>query len=226
MKTLTIKSAILFIILNLFTTAMFANGVHFSLKISKNTNRVMIAKYAPINIEEESYVIGEFEDYLLVMKASLDLKKKGVDSTEIIAFFHSNPISIDDAFVILDNKNDQDKRISHSLSSEDMDNMLANVQNHEFFFTIQMGVFNEKNANAFFNFPKSFDERITPKGFYRYTYGEFRTLQDAKDALKMVKEYGLDHVIIIAYDDMARIPLARAIEKQQRMLDDVLAIER
>jgi len=226
MKTLTIKSTFLFIILNLFTAAMFANGVHFSLKVPKNTNRVMIAKFAPINIEQEYFVIGEFQDYLLVMKASQELKKKGVNSTEIMAFFHSKPISIDDAFVLLDDRMEQDKRVSHSLSSEEMDRMLANVQNHEFFFTIQMGVYNEKNANAFFNFPKSFDERITSKGFYRYTYGEFKTLQDAKDALRMVKEYGLDNVIIIAYDDMARIPLARAIEKQQRMLDDALAIER
>jgi len=226
MKTLTIKSAILFIILNLFTAVMFANGVHFSLKVTKNTNRVMIAKYAPINVEEEHYIVGNFENYLLVMKASVELKKKGVDSPEILAFFHSKPISIDDAFVLLDDRMEQDKRISHSLSSEEMDRMLANVQNHEFFFTIQMGVYNEKNANAFFNFPKSYDERITSKGFYRYTYGEFKTLQDAKDALRMVKEYGLENVIIIAYDDMARIPLARAIEKQQRMLDDVLAIEK
>lgn len=205
---------------------MFANGVHFSLKVTKNTNRVMIAKYAPINVEEEHYIVGNFENYLLVMKASVELKKKGVDSPEILAFFHSKPISIDDAFVLLDDRMEQDKRISHSLSSEEMDRMLANVQNHEFFFTIQMGVYNEKNANAFFNFPKSYDERITSKGFYRYTYGEFKTLQDAKDALRMVKEYGLENVIIIAYDDMARIPLARAIEKQQRMLDDVLAIEK
>lgn len=226
MNYLTIKSTFLFIILNLFTAVMFANGVHFSLKVSKNTNRVMIAKYAPILTQEESFVIGEFEDYLLVMKANVELKTKGVESTEVLAFFHSKPISIDDAFVILDNKMEQDKRISHSLSTIEMEQMLNNVQNHEFFFTIQMGVYDEKNADAFFNFPKTFDERITTKGFYRYTYGEFKTLQDAKDAFRMVKEYGLENVIIIAYDDMARIPLARAIEKQQRMLDDALAIER
>ena len=225
MKTFTIKSVFFFIILNLFATAMFANGVHFSLKMPNNINRVMIAKYAPIKTEGQSYVVGEFDNYLLVMKAKNDLNKRGVKATEIIAFHHEIPVSIADAFVILDNRMEQDKRISNPYTVDEMEAMLASVQNHEFFFTIQMGVFNEKNANAFFNFPKSYDERITSKGFYRYTYGEFKTLQDAKDALRMVKEYGLENVIIIAYDDMARIPLARAIEKQKQLLDNALAMD-
>lgn len=226
MKTLTIKSAILFIILNIFSVSIFANGVHFSLKVSNDITLEKLNNYSPIKNQQESLLVGEFDDYLLAMKARIELNKKGVDSTEIVAFFHKNQVSLDDAFTLLDNQIEQDKRISHSLSTQEMETMLANVQNHEFFYTIQMGVYNEKNANAFFNFPKAFDERITTKGFYRYTYGEFKTLQDAKDALRMVKKYDMDNVIIIAYDNMARIPLARAIEKEGKMLEDALALER
>jgi len=226
MKTLTIKSAVLFILFNLFAFVLLANGVHFSIKINQPIDQNILPDNTPIKSESSYLIIGDYDDYLQAMKVNISIKNNGIDSSEIIAFFHDNSITLDEAFTLLDNKIEQDKRISHSLSIQEMETMLSNVQDHEFFYTIQMGVYNEKQANSFFNFPKTFDERITSKGYFRYTYGEFKTLNDAKDALKMVKEYGLENVLIIAYDDMARIPLARAIEKENKMLEEALAINK
>ena len=221
MKTSVLKSIALFIILNFFNYSIIANGLSFSIEVQKTDKNLDVANY-PVKIQKDKILIGNFEDYLVAMKAKLEIQKEFSIAGEIKAFFNAKPISLDDAFVLLDNRNSQDENLVHSLTEEDMDKMLKNV-NHPFFYTIQMGVYSEKNVESFYNFPKSVDERITPKGHFRYTFGEFKTLQDAKDALRMVKENGMDNAIIIAHDNIDRIPLARAIEKEKQMLNEALA---
>jgi hypothetical protein len=59
----------------------------------------------------------------------------------------------------------------------------------------QKGVYTSEII-AFFSFPLSVSQRITPKGFFRYTFGEFKTINEAKNALRMLQDSGLDNAII------------------------------
>ena len=85
-----------------------------------------------------------------------------------------------------------------------------------------MGLFTENNINSFFDFPKQVDESITDKGQYRYTFGTFKSYNDAKDALNMIKEYGLTDAFIIAFDEISRIPISRALELEEKSLEIAL----
>ena len=77
--------------------------------------------------------------------------------------------------------------------------------------------------NKFFDFPKKVDESITAKGYYRYTYGRFYTLQDAKDALIMLQENYFKNAFIVAFDELERIPMTTAMEKEKRLLEESIA---
>lgn len=227
MKTSIITPRNLFItlIIILFNFTVFAyNGVNFSIKISKQTELEKIKSYSPIKMRNSAIEIGYFDDYIMAMKVKQDLKNDGIESPEIIAFFHNNPVSVADAFELQDNQNELDQKLGGPTMSETQATALLNqVTDEDFYYTVQIAVTTDQQVEAFFAFPKTIDENITSKGHYRYTYGKFKTLQDAKDALRMVKEYGLEEALVIAFDEQSRIPLARAIEIEQQKLNAALA---
>ena len=99
------------------------------------------------------------------------------------------------------------------------------MEKPDFYYTVQIGVFNSHQVNSFFDLPKTIDERVSKKGEFRYTYGRYYTVNDAKAALKVVKENGLTGAFLTAYDDIERIPLSRAIAMEEKYLDETLAIE-
>lgn len=226
MKTLNLQSIATLIILTLTNLALLANGLEYRVKINNlNINNNDITAYPPIRKAANFIEIGSFKDYLIAMKSQSELDEKGISNTEIVAYFNHTQVTLDEAFTLSDNRNEQDIRSNNLpyMSEEDMATALKRVQNEEFYYTVQIGIFNEANVNSFFDFPKSIDETITSKGYYRYTFGKFYTLNDAKDALNMMKENNFNGAEIIAFDIMDRIPLASAIEKEERKLQQSLA---
>lgn len=204
-----------------------AAGLHYSVKI--NTNKDLKSdKLNQFSIQKETqgYVIaGSYPQYIEAMKAKQEIAKLGYSTIEIVAFFNHTLISIDDAFALMDNRNQQDQENNgYTLSEDELSEFLVDVQNNDFFYTVQIGLNTEQNINNFFDFPKQYDERITTKGNLRYTYGKFSTINDAKDALKMVKDYGLGDAFIIAFDQLERIPLDRAIEIEQQALNNLISL--
>lgn len=227
MKTFAITPKNLFItlIIILFNLSLFAhNGVNFSIQIPKQTELEKLQTYSPIKMRSTSIEVGYFDDYIMAMKVKQDLKNNGIETPEIIAFFHNNPVSIADAFELQDNQNELDQKLGGPIMSETQATALLNqVADENFYYTVQIAITTVQQVEAFFAFPKTIDENITNKGHYRYTYGRFKTLQGAKDALRMVKEYGLADALIIAFDEQSRIPLSRAIEIEQQKLNAALA---
>jgi len=223
-RPITILFTLLF---TLFATLIFASGVEFKLKVNTDQPEVEKAQfenYDNVTIKNGYLEIGLYSDYILAQKAKNDIKTLGFDNLEIIAYFHKHEISLDDAFTLMDNRNAQDEHnLGYILTEEQMEFELAQVENHMFFYTIQVGLYTEQSVDDFFDFPKQVDERVTNKGYFRYTFGEFSTMQDAEDALKMIKEYGLASAQVIAYDNLERIPVSVAMEREQDMLETALA---
>ena len=153
------------------------------------------------------------------------IEELGYSNIEIVSYFNHTSISLEDAFTLLDNKNEQDQKLENGayMSEEEMELALKNVQNEDFYYTIQIGINTEADVNSFFDFPKTIDETITSKGYYRYTFSKFYTYNDAKDALAMMKENHFENAEIIAFDELDRIPLASAVEKEERRLQASLA---
>jgi hypothetical protein len=228
MKTLYFNSIITTLFSLFLSFSLFASGLHFSVKVNTvaplETNKEL-KSYTILKQTKEYFITGSFSQYIEAMKAKQEIQSNGYTSIEIVAFFNHSLISIEDAFALMDNRNQQDEENKgFSLTEEELSNLLVQVQDQEFFYTVQMGLFTEKNINDFFDFPKQYDERISTKGSLRYTYGTFATLSDAKDALKMVQEYGLNEAFVIAFDNLERIPLSRAIEKEKEAINNLITI--
>lgn len=121
------KATFLFILFNLFgSTLIAAKNIHFSLKVSNNTNRIMLAQYAPILTKGDYYIVGEFDDYGQVLEASKGLKKRSV-SVEVIAFHHNKQISLKNAFATLnEGENIVDYRV---VAYKNTDNYVISVSN-------------------------------------------------------------------------------------------------
>lgn len=207
-----------------FSFSLFASGLHFSVKVSTpDKNNDKIESYTILKQTKEYFITGSFPQYIEAMKFKQEVYDNGFKSVEVVAFFNHSLITVEDAFALMDNRNQQDEENKgFILTEKEIVDLLAEVQDQEFFYTVQMGLFTEENVNDFFDFPKQYDERISAKGSLRYTYGTFKTLSDAKDALKMVQAYGLDEAFVIAFDNLERIPLSRAIEKEKEAINNLV----
>ncbi|MCT4582611.1 MAG: SPOR domain-containing protein [Flavobacteriales bacterium] len=209
-----------------FSFTSFASGLHFSIKIQLK-EKTSTSSLSTFNIQKQTpnfIIAGPYHQYIEAMKAKQDLGKLGYSMLEIVAFFNHAMITIDEAFALMDNRNHQDKKNNgFMLTENELSELLLNVQNEEFFYTVQIGLFTEQNVNNFFDFPKQYEERITTKGNLRYTYGTYSTINDARAALKIVKNYGLDDAFIIAFDHLERIPINRAIEIENQTIDHLIS---
>jgi len=208
--------------------SILANGLEFRLKTYSSISDSSIInnkEFLPIRKAAEFTELGNCKDYIFAMKLQNELEELGISESEIVAYFNHTQITLDDAFAILDNRNGQELASIDQpyMSEEDMEAALKSVQNEDFYYTVQIGISNENNVNSFFDFPKTIDETITSKGYYRYTFGKFYTMNDAKDALNMMKENKFENAEIIAFDNLERIPLASATQKEERRLQQSLA---
>lgn len=208
------------------SSSFFASGLRFSVKVNTTNNKSLstLDEFKIQKQTQEFVIAGYYLQYIEAMKAKQDIQQLGYSAIEIVAFFNHALITVDEAFALMDNRNQQDQENNgYTLSENELSELLIDVQNDDFFYTVQIGLYTEQNVNNFFDFPKQYDERITTKGNLRYTYGTFSTINDARDALKMVKEYGLNDAFIIAFDQLERIPINRAIEIEQQTLNNLIS---
>ncbi len=224
MKPPYLSSALFTLFFCFSVVNFYASGLQFSVKIPVNNTpeAISLANFKIQQKTQEFIIAGPYQHYIEAMKAKQEIVKLGYSTLEIIAFFNHSTISIEDAFAIMDNRNAQDQtNKGFTLTTEEISELLLDVQNNDFFYTVQIGLFTEENVNNFFDFPKQYDERITTKGNLRYTYGTFNSINEARNALTMVKDYGLSDAFVIAFDHLERISIDRAIEIEQQKIDDL-----
>jgi hypothetical protein len=231
MKTKVITIAIIIALIPTFIYSNnLPNGLIFRV-IVENMDAKLDAsefeKYQPINFKEEdqlfTYEVGAFKDFIRAQKAKNEVKANGYQKADLVAYFNNKPVSLDDAFVLLDNQNHIDQKGGFGFTEQQIDDLLSAVEKPDFYYTVQIGVFNTQQVNNFFDLPKTINERVTNKGNFRYAYGHYYTIHDAKAALGFMKDSGMNNAFITAYDDDERIPLARAISMEKKFLSESLA---
>jgi len=222
------------IIIALIPTFIYSNnlpnGLIFRVVVDELESKIETSefeKYQPINFKVEDQLftceVGAFKDFIQAQKAKNEVKANGYQKADLVAYFNNKSVSLDDAFVLLDNQNHIDEKGGFSVTEQQIDDLLSEVEKPDFYYTVQIGVFNTQQVNNFFDLPKSINERVTNKGNFRYTYGHYYTVADAKAALGFIKDSGMTNAFITAYDDVERIPLARAISMEEKFLNESLA---
>lgn len=173
-----------------------------------------------------SYHVGDYSDFLYAQIDRNKLVKRGFEHTEVIAFFNNIEISLSDAFTMIDDKNEVDateyiasvdkeiaianqpKATNRNIAIEEFNSILDNIYKEEVIFTIQLGVFSSPKKDSDFDVEGIIVER-KKEGKYSYSYGEYTTVETAKEAVKIVQKT-IKGVYVVAYKDERRITLGEA----------------
>lgn len=227
MKTILHNLSLLIVFSLLINTTLLAFNLEFRVKIFEKKSAISVIKldaFAPIRMDDFSSEVGSYSEFLLAKKAQNELEELGYASTEVVTYFNNVPISLEDAFALMDNRNEQDQFASATLmTGKDMEQALERVQNTDFYYTIFITVKTNEDVNRFFELPSLYQEFVSENGINRYAYGKFTSFQNVTDLLKMVKEMGFEDAEVISFDSLERIPLNVAIEKERFLLEQTLA---
>jgi hypothetical protein len=228
MKTNVCTKLFVAVVMMLIVLPVFSFTVEFRVKIFEPKAKFdthKLSDFQPFYIHENYSEVGYYDNFLVAMKAQYALEDLGYPSTEVVAYFKGAPISMDDAFTLLNDQNHADQNMMQKpLTEAEVELALARVQNYDFYYTVFISIQNDNDVHQFFELPKSYHEMITENGQNRYAYGQFTSFNNANDVLKLVREFGFFDAEIVAFDSLERIPLATAIAKEKQMLEQTLAL--
>jgi hypothetical protein len=227
MKTILHNLSLLIVFSLLIIIQTLAFNLEFRVKIFEKKSAISVIKldaFAPIRMDDFSSEVGSYSEFLLAKKAQNELEELGYASTEVVTYFNNVPISLEDAFALMDNRNEQDEYATVTpISEKEMEIALERVKNTDFYYTIFVTVKTDEDVDRFFELPELYQEFVSENGVNRYAYGKFTSYQNVNDLLKMVKEMGFEEAEIISFDSLERIPLNVAIEKERNLLEQTLA---
>jgi hypothetical protein len=228
MKTIVRTKPFIAVVMMLIALPIFSFTVEFRVKIFEHKSKFDTQKlddFKPFYIHDNYSEVGYFDNYLVAMKAQYSLEDLGYPSTEIVAYFKGAPIAIEDAFTLLNDQNESDQYLAQKpLTEAEVELALARVKSYDFYYTIFLTIKTDTDVNQFFELPTSYHEMISENGLNRYAYGQFTSVNNANDILKMVKEYGFLDAEIAAFDYLERIPVSAAIAKEKDLLEQTLAL--
>ncbi len=206
------------------------NGIIFRIKVERekaDINASKICDFEPINISKEKnlfvYEIGAFSDFIRAQKAKNVIREMGNDSLEIIVYYNNRLISMDDAFLLMANRNESDRKGEVNWSDKQIDMVLSKIVNPDIYYTVQIGIFKNPKDPSFFSCPITIEEHITDVGEYRYTCGKYFTFKEAKAVCKAIRLHGLSTAFISAYNKESRIPMEQASIMEEMLFQDGIA---
>lgn len=148
------------------------------------------------------YQLGAYKDFV---EADL-LSKKLEDefkNVEIVAYFNRKPIKMDDGIALANNYNEV--LIGHYPEPE------ASADSPPFrsVYSVQVGVFSSPKSSDLFNLDDVNELKQNQK--FIYLYGEFSSVEEAKQALSTAKQKGNADAFVIQYDKATgeRKPVSR-----------------
>ena len=159
-----------------------------------------------------NYRVGEFKDFLRAERARNDLKKRGFVGAETTAYFNDIEISMDDAFVMLDNRNAVDEAAYLGSAAMPVPELNRRLDAAETYFVVQVGVFSEAHDVESFDLPFEVQQIENDGGKFKYASSEYTDLKEVRSAKEAARANGVKDAFIVAYRDGKRIPMAEAVK--------------
>lgn len=207
-------------------TGQLSNGLIFRVKSADKNfiTDLSFQQYTPFSVFNNYSESGNFEDYLLAQKAMNDFKSKGIKDAEIIAYFNRSRITMEDAFVLMNNRNSLESEYETSLSLEETDSIIASLRKDDFYFSVEFTLPDGKSVDTFYEMIKDARVSFNSNGSKKYIFGKFYSSQDAIQVQNMFIREGISEIILTAYDaDHDHMPLERAIEIEKQVMKERLA---
>lgn len=191
------------------TSASAASGVVFRVDIGTFKTKIQkdrLLGYNYIITEhkngEFTYHVGKYTDYIHAQRARNTLYEKGFPSSGLVAYFHKRLITMDDAFVLMDNQNQADYEAysaPQTISVDELNRLLdKNDLRTKDNYVVQVGAFsNKKHENYFAEMPFKVVEYQTSGGTYKYTSEPFATRAEADAAKEKAKRNGVPDAFVV-----------------------------
>lgn len=191
------------------------SGLIFRIKTERNDTLLNTEEkiaFSPSFITQHECEFGIITDYIRAQKTKNMLRDQGFLKTEIVAYFNRSPISIDDAFLLLNNRNSSEIKITSSISIREMDSLLGLLQKEEPYFAISISMNDAQTVNRFFNLSGKLDIRVNLNGTKEIVFGKFSTIDDANVYLELLTDQGIVSTSISAWSQSGRaIPIERVL---------------
>lgn len=227
----TALTLILFIALSNFANA--SQGLAFSIDIGTYTEAINSERLLGHNYRIETkknglmtYIVGEYEDFIVAQRTRIQLKESGFDQAEVVAYFNSDPISMDDAFIMLDKREAYNAAAltaspavkatsaKAAMPVEELNEILDAYNNEEISFSVQVGAFSTPQALSSFDIPTAVEEHPTNDGKYRYTTGNFIDYTEASTTKQALQSLGVNDAFVVAYKNGQRITVQEALQQR------------
>ena len=212
------KKVVLVIILLLtiqLNSFAWPNNLIFTLKPHNVELLEEIKTGYPVIIEKDGQTyIGKFIHPDIAKMAQVELGKLGV-STNLLAFFRTRPLPMEDALILIENHNSTEENTMLSGTKASIFGGVTVSKVNEVnlaYFTIQLGVFTKSVKNNF-----SIDvEEVFLKGKYYYFYGKYDTSIKGNSQLKELINKGHKDAFLTGFSLGQKVS-AELLEKMLKM---------
>lgn len=191
----------LFLLIRTSVHAELPGGLIFRIQTEKNDSLLSendLSVFAPIHHNSENREMGLYTDFIRAQKAKNQLREKGFRQLEIVAYFNKNKISIDDAFLILNNKNASDEKTNASTTNRQIDSLLALRCPQFIHYTIAIQFNDAESVNRFFELGKCMNLSVHTAGPQLCVMGQFESIAEAEKVMQLLSEKGFTSITLAA----------------------------
>lgn len=200
-------------------------GLHFIITVDNSENLDDETKNIICDtLENSSYALFKSKDYILACRNNNRLQEKGVKS-EVKAFFNDEEITMDDAYVFMNNRNFQEAKEYAEYSRNRIEQIILENEKVEMYYSITVSMKNDteilKSQTDKYSYAlkESTDKELI-------VFGKFLTFQDVKSVYDELLAAGITDVGITASEFGREIPVSNAVGKEQIYLEQLLAINK
>lgn len=199
-------------------------GLHFVITTSVESEISKEIQKQICDTINNSYAFFKSKDYILACKNNNDLLDKGV-KTEVKAFFNSEEISMDDAYVMMNNKNMQEAQEYAEYSRQRINDIIRENENINMFYSITISMKNDQEILK--SYTDQYSYALKTNGDQEMiVFGKFVTFQDVKMIYDELTQSGAINISITASEFGNEIPVSNAVGKEQHYLQQLLAINK
>jgi len=201
-------------------------GLHFIITIDEVqlTSHEEFKNQVCDTLNENEYALFKSKDYILACRNKNLYEEKGVQA-EVKAFFNDEEITMDDAYVMMNNRNVQEGIAYAEKSRQRLQKIIEESNNVAMHYSITVSM--ENDSTLLQAYCKEYVYTIKDAGNNDLlVIGKFITFTDVKAVYDEITAKGINNISITASEFGKEIPVSSAVGKEQEYLQQLLAINK
>jgi hypothetical protein len=199
-------------------------GLHFMVTTEIENMKSEFSDKVCDTLNENELALFKSKDYILTCRHRNELEEKGIE-VEVKAYFNSEEISMEDAYVMMNNKNIQEAKEYAEYSRNRIKEIMDEYADVNMFYSITVSLENDKELLS--EYTSQFVHTLKENGQIELlNIGKFITFTDVKAIYDELIQKGVSNISITASEFGKEIPVSNAVGKEQYYLEQLLAINR